>query len=113
MKEFDELLDEVLYNTIAQVFGESASKLIYKMAERIPSLKQEKMADRTELFYDYLEKLLGSEGMIVIKSTVLKKLFLKLRREYEEVEKYFLFLDELYEIKFQLLDSSWKESIYS
>ena len=50
-----------------------------------------------------MERLLGSEIAHVILAMSLKELCAKLQREYEQVESYFSFLDELYEIKFKLL----------
>lgn len=109
MEGFDELLFEALDDTIRQVFGESASGLIYTFMERHVSLKREEVGEKIEAFYTYLEKLLGSEGARIIQKSSIKRLCLKLRREYEEIEKYFSFLDELYEIKFKLLAPLLKE----
>jgi len=109
MERFDELLFEAIDDTIRQVFGESASELIYTFMERHVSLKREEVSEKIEAFYSYLEKLLGSEGAQIIQATSFKRLCFKLRREYEEIEKYFSFLDELYEVKFKLLAPSLKE----
>ncbi len=108
MKGFGELLFETMDDTIRQVFGESASELIYTLMQRHVLLKREEVGEKIEAFYAYLEKLLGSERAQIIQATSLKRLCLKLRREYEEVERYFSALDELYEIKFKLLASSLK-----
>ena len=108
MDRFGELLFEAIDDTIRLVFGESTSELIYRILEKC-ALKREEVGEKIEVFYSYLEKLLGSGGAQVIQETSLKRLYFKLRREYEEVERYFLFLDELYEIKFKLLISSMKE----
>jgi hypothetical protein len=106
---FSELLSEAVDNTMKQVFGESASELIYRLVEKHVSLKQEEIGEKIEVFYAFLEKLLGSERAQIIQNASIKCLCLKLQREYEEVEKYFSFLDELYEIKFKLLAPSLKE----
>ena len=103
MERFGDLLFEAIDDTIRLVFGESASELIYRFMERQVLLKREEVGEKIEVFYAYLEKLLGSEGAQIIQATSLKRLCLKLQREYEEVEKYFSFLDELYEVKFRLL----------
>lgn len=105
MKSFSEVLFEVIDDTLREVFGKKASELIYTLVEKHVSLKREEIAEKTEAFHAYLEKLLGSERAQIIQTTGLKRLCLKLRREYEEVERYFLVLDELYEIKFNLLFS--------
>lgn len=109
MKEFNELLFETIDDTIKAVFGESASMLIYGFMESHVSLKREEVGEKIEIFYGFLEKLLGSEGARILQNTGLKCLCLKLQREYEEVEKHFSLLDELYEVKFRLLAASWKE----
>jgi len=109
MERFDELLFEAIDDIIRQVFGESTSELIYTFIERHALLKRQDIGQKIEAFYTYLEKLLGSEGAQIIHATSFKCLCLKLRREYEEIEKYFSFLDELYEIKFKLLVPSLKE----
>ena len=69
---------------------------------RAPSLKLKEIGDKNEVTISYLEKLLGKEGAQVIRTISIKRLCLKLKREYEEVEAYFLFLDKLYEIEFKL-----------
>jgi hypothetical protein len=103
VKRFDELLSETLDVTMRQVFGEPASELIYKLMERHVALKREELGEKIEAFQAYLQKLVGLEAAQIIQAISLKRLCLKLRREYEEVEKYFSFLDELYEVKFKLL----------
>jgi len=110
MKGFSELLSETMDDTISQVFGESNSELIYTLVERHVSLKRGEVGEKFEVFYACLEKLLGSEGAQIIQAASLKRLCLKLRREYEEVEKYFSHLDKLYEVKFQLLALCLKEA---
>jgi len=109
VERFDELLLETVDDTISQVFGKYASELIYRLMERHVFLKREEVGEKFEVFYAYLERLLGSEGAQIIQATSLKRLCLKLRREYEEVETYFSFLDKLYEVKFRLLALSLKE----
>jgi len=109
MKRFGELLFVAIDDTMKQVFGESASELIYSLMERQVMVKREEVGEKIEVFYAYLEKLLGSEGARIIQNTSIKRLCLKLRREYEEVEKYFSFLDKLYEVKFKLLVPLVKE----
>ncbi len=108
MKRFGELLSETMDDTMRQVFGESASEVIYTFMQRHVLLKREEIGEKIEAFYAFLEKLLGSERAQIIQATSLKRLCFKLRREYEEVERYFSVLDELYEIKFKLLASSLK-----
>jgi len=109
MKRFGELLFEAMDDTMRQIFGESASEMIYSFIERRVLLKREEIGERIEVFYSYLEKLLGSEGTQIIRETSLRRLCLKLHREYEEIETYLSFLDKLYEVKFKLLAPLLKE----
>jgi len=109
VKRFGELLFETTDDSLRRVFGKTASELVYTLMERHVSLKREEIGEKVEDFYAYLEKLLSSELAQIIQKTSLKRLCLRLRREYEEVERYFWVLDELYEVKFKLLVSSFKE----
>jgi len=109
MEGFGELLFQAIDATMRQVFGDSASELIYRLMERQVMVKREEIGENIEVFYSYLEKLLGSEGAQIIQAASLKRFCLKLRREYEEIEKYFSFLDQLYETKFKLLMSLLEE----
>jgi hypothetical protein len=108
LERFGQLLFESIDDTMRRVFGKSA-ELIYTLMERHVRVKREDFGENVEVFYSYLERLLGSEGAHVIQSASIKRLCLKLQREYEEVEKYFTVLDELYEIKFKLLTPSSKK----
>jgi len=107
MKSFGELLSEALNDTMRHVFGEPVCELIYRLVERHVSLKQEEIGEKIDAFYAFLEKLLGSEQTQIVHAASLKRLCLKLQREYEEIEKYFSVLDELYEIKFKLVTPSF------
>jgi len=109
MKDFGELLFQVLDDTLRQVLGETASELIYRLMDRQVMVKREEIGEKIEVFYAFLEKLLGSGGAQVIRAASLKRLCIKLRREYEEIENYFSFLDQLYEAKFKLLMSLLEE----
>jgi len=109
VQRFGVLLSETLSVTMRQVFGESTSELIYTLMERQVSLKREEVGEKIEVFQAYLEKLVGSDVAYIIVATGLKGLCAELRREYEEIEKYFWLLDELYDMKFKLLAPLLKE----
>jgi hypothetical protein len=109
MERFDVLLSAKMYDVMKEVFGESASELIYQLMKRQMSLTREEAGEKIDAFYAYLKRLVGSEVSQIILATSLKGLCCELQREYEEVEKYFSFLDELYDIKFKLLAPSLKE----
>jgi len=109
VKRFGELLSATVHATMRQVFGESASDLIYRLMEREAALKREEVGEKIDDFQAYVKKLVGSEAAQIILVTSLKGLCAELRREYEEIERYFWFLDELYEVKFRLLAPSFAE----
>ncbi|KPV64297.1 MAG: hypothetical protein AOA66_0257 [Candidatus Bathyarchaeota archaeon BA2] len=84
MEKFGALLFEAIDDTIRLVFGESTSELIYSLLERHVLLKREEVGEKVEVFYSYLEKLLDSEGALIVQNTSIKRLCFKLRQEYEE-----------------------------
>ena len=106
VERFGELLSEAINATMRRVFGESASELIYRLSERQAFLKREEVGERIEAFQAYLQKLVGLEISQIILATSLKELCTTLQCEYEEIEKHFSLLDELYEVKFKLLAPS-------
>jgi hypothetical protein len=115
MKGFDVMLSTKIDDVMKKVVGESASELIYQFMEKQVSLMREEVGKNIDAFQAYLERIIGTEGVQIILSISLKELCRELKREYEEVENYFSFLDELYEMKFKILSSSFKEdkSVYS
>jgi hypothetical protein len=102
MENFDDLMFESLDDTLRLVLGESASKIIRSLTKQHSSVKLEVNKNIDEILA-YLEKLIGKEGTQIIQTISIKRLCQKLKQEYEEVEAHFLFLDELYEMKFKLL----------
>ena len=103
MENFNNLMFEALDDTLRLVLGEAVSQLIYSLTERHPSPQLKEIGNKNDVTISYLEKLLGKEGAHIIQTISIKRLCLKLKREYEEVEAHFSFLDELYEMKFKLL----------
>ena len=102
MDSFNDLMFEALDDTLKLMLGESISELIHTST----ALKLKHVNNKIEVTIDYLEKLLGKEGAQIIQTTSVKRLCLKLKQEYEEVEAHFLLLDQLYEMKFKLSASS-------
>ena len=109
MKRFGALLSETMGITMKEIFGESASELIYRLMERQVSLTREEVGEKIDDFHAYVKKLVGSEVAHVILANSLKLLCTKLRQEYEQIESYFSLLDELYQIKLSLLVPSLQE----
>lgn len=109
IENFNNLMFEALDDTIRMVLGENASNLIQALTEKQLALKTKESSNNIETTIAYLEKLIGKEGVQIIQSTSIKRLCHKLKQEYKEVEDYFLVLDELYEMKFNLLASLQNE----
>ena len=106
MSNFNKLMFETLDETMRMVLGDNFSQFIYSFIQTQPALKV--VGNKNEAIITYLEKTLGKEITKIIQAITIKRLYLKLKREYEEVENHFIFLDELYEMKFMLLISSSK-----
>lgn len=109
MEQFGKLLFAATDDTVRLVFGESNAELIFNFVEARGFLRREDVGEKIDSFFDLLEELIGSKAAGLIKAVSLKSLCLRLRREYEEVERYFSVLDELYEAKFKLLALSLRE----
>lgn len=109
MNAFDTLMFEALDETLKMVLGDSISKLVHSLTEKNLPLKMKENKKDIELILAYLEKLIGKEGTQIIQAASIKRLCLKLQQEYKEVEAYFLVLDELYDMKFNLLDQLQKD----
>jgi hypothetical protein len=103
MDNFDELMFEALEDTLRMVLGENVSNLVHSFTERKAALKLKEAGKNIDDTIADLEKLLGKEGAQIIQTISIKRLFLKLKQEYEEVEAHFTVLDELYEMRFKLL----------
>lgn len=104
MDAFDTLMVEALDDTLRVVLGESVSELILQLTEKHLSTKiTENPQSNIQNIINYLEKLIGKEGTQVIQTATMKRLCLKLKKEYQEVEDHFIILDELYEMKLKML----------
>jgi hypothetical protein len=103
MENFNDLMFEALGDTLKLVLGETISQLVHSLTEKQSSFQLQGIGSKSEITLSYLEKLVGAEGTQIIQNISIKRLCLKLKQEYEEVEAHFSFLDELYELKFKLL----------
>jgi hypothetical protein len=103
METFADLMFEALEDTLRLVLGENISNLVHSFTKSQSALKVKEISNNIDDVIAYLEKLLGKEGAQIIQAISIKRLFLKVKQEYEEVEAHFLLLDELYKMKFELL----------
>ena len=93
----DDLLLNVVDETMKQVFREAGARVIYDYLGNKCHLKREEIAEKPKVFSADLKKLLGS-GAIVIEKMILKNLYGKLELEFEEKDGY-EFSDYIYELK--------------
>ena len=87
MKTLDDLLLEVVDETLRQVFKEAGTKAIYNLLESKFHFKREEIVEKSEVFSAGLERLLGSAAL-VIEKLILKNLYRKLGLKFEEKEGY-------------------------
>lgn len=86
-EKLDELLLDVIDETLKCVFKEAGADVIYNYIENKCHLKREEIAEKTEVFSAGLERMLGS-GAPVIEKLVLKNLYRKLGLKFKEKKDY-------------------------
>jgi len=97
VEKLDDLLFEVIDETMKEVFKEEGAKAIYNYLANNSHLKLEEIAEKPEVFSAGLERLLGS-GASVIENLILKNLYRKLGLKFEE-KKGYEFSDYIRELK--------------
>jgi len=107
MKEFEKILLETIDESMAQVFGNTSTEVIYDYLKGNHKLGKETIPENLEIFSSSLEKMFGF-GAILLEKLVLKKFYTKLGLKYEEKEGY-KFLDYIKELKSQILLDYMKE----
>jgi hypothetical protein len=93
----DDLLLDVIDETLKHVFKEPGAKVIYDYLKDQCHLKREEIAEKPEVFSAGLERLLKS-GAVLIEKMILINLSSKLQLKYEEKEGY-EFSDYIHELK--------------
>jgi hypothetical protein len=83
----DDLLVEVVDETLREVFREEGAKVIYTFIKNSCHLRREEIAEKPKVFSSGLEELLGSAAQ-VIERLILDNLYSRLRLEYKEMEGY-------------------------
>jgi hypothetical protein len=83
----DDLLLNVIDETLKHVFKEPGAKVIYDYLRDQCHLKREEIAEKPEVFSAGLERLLKS-GAVLIEKMILINLSSKLQLKYEEKEGY-------------------------
>jgi len=87
MKAPDDLLINVVDETLKQVFREEGTKVIYVFIKNHSHLKREEIAEKPEVFSADLKRLLSS-GAPVVEKMILKNLYSKLELKFEERKGY-------------------------
>jgi hypothetical protein len=82
-ESLDDLLVDVIDETLKYVFQEAGAEAIYGYLERNYYLKREDVADKTGVFSAGLKRLLGS-GAPVIEGIILNKLYHRFHLKYEK-----------------------------
>jgi len=86
-ERLDDLLLEVVDETINQIFGEAGNKAICDYLWNNSYLKREEIAEKPEIFSISLKRLSGSAAP-VIERLILKNSYLKLGLKFEEKKGY-------------------------
>ena len=81
-EDFELLLSEAIDEGLS-LLGDSGKKAIYFYLDKQYDIKQHEMGARVEDFSVALEKIFGL-GAVFLQTLILKRLYLKMGREYEE-----------------------------
>ncbi|MCW4052554.1 MAG: hypothetical protein NWE78_05020 [Candidatus Bathyarchaeota archaeon] len=94
--EFEKSIIRAIDLQLKQVFGETATMIIYSYLQTTLSLQQKDIPAKLEIFTDGLNKFLSS-GALVVERVILQNLYCELGREFEIKEGYRLpdYVDEL------------------
>jgi hypothetical protein len=84
-EELNNVLLEAIDETLKEVFKEIGANVIYNFLENSYHLNSEEIAEKSEIFANGLDSLLGS-GASVVEKLILENLYHKLELEYEEKE---------------------------
>ncbi|MGD8506606.1 MAG: hypothetical protein PVF15_08090 [Candidatus Bathyarchaeota archaeon] len=87
MVSLDDLLLDMVDETVKQVFREPGAKAIYNYIENECHLKREEIAKKPEVFSADLKRLLGS-GSQMIEKMILKNLYRRLELKFTVKEGY-------------------------
>ena len=98
--EFEKSILRAIDLQLKQVFGETATMIIYSYLQTTLSLQQEDIPAKLEIFTDGLNKFLSS-GAIAVERVILENLYCELGREFEIKEGYRL-PDYVNELKAEL-----------
>lgn len=107
--EFNQFLLRVVDDNLKQIFGKTATVIIYNYLERKHSLAREEIPENLGVFVEGLWEFLSS-GSQVIEHVVLTKLYSSLGLKYEMKQGY-RFTDHVTELK-NIFENLEKIKIY-
>ena len=87
MERLDDLLVDVVDETLKEVFRDEGTRAIYDYLENKSHLRREEIAERPEIFSAGLEMLMVSAAQ-VIEKMIVKRLYSKLGLRFREREGY-------------------------
>ena len=93
----DKLLLKVIDKELKQIFGETATLIIYNHLKKNHSLKREEIPEKLEVFISGLEEFLSS-GAQVVEKIILKKVYSSFGFQCQIKEGY-SFIDYVTELK--------------
>jgi len=85
--KLNDVLVQVIDDTLKQVFKQQGTKVIYDYLEKNPELRIEEITEKPELFSESMRKLLGSAAP-VIEDLIIKNLYTQLNTEFEDRDGY-------------------------
>jgi len=94
--EFRESLMTTIDMRLKQVFGKTATMIIYNYLQTALSLQQEEIPEKLQVFTDGLNNFLSS-GAMVVERVILESVYCKFGHEFQTKEGYRLpdYIDEL------------------
>jgi hypothetical protein len=82
---FEEAINEVVNDTLNEIFSETAARIIYQHLEMNYKLKPEDVAKNIDAFKEGLENFL-STGALTIEGIIVKRLYKQFRVKFENKE---------------------------
>jgi len=97
---FEETVNQIVNDTLNEIFTETATGVIYDYLEMNYKLKPEDIAKNPDTFKQGLEKFL-STGAIAVEGIIVKRLYKQYEQKYQNKEGW-AFTDYIKELKQQI-----------
>jgi len=96
---FEKTVNEIVNDTLNEIFTETATRLIYQHLEMNYQLKPEEVAQNIDTFKEGLEKFL-STGALAVEGVITKRLYRQFKLKYENKQGW-TFIDYMKNLKQQ------------